>query len=452
MKHIIPITTLVLGLGGGYFLGHHKQSTAATNTSGSPAAVNSSSKSDRGDSESDFSSNSSKGVSSSGAGKSRSTTNPVVGKIEDMLEFYKGLDRNELEAEALKLEDMPFSDRMVAASLLFARWGELDPFEALAFSDKIGFAGQFVRPTILQSWASADPKNAAKYFDQNPDQFKSTGGGWMGRGGDNNAAAAIAGEWAKKDFNAALDWSKTLKGKDAGAATTAIFAEVAKKDPQQAIAKLSLITDEQLRKNATSAIASEYARINAQAAETWALSLGQPEQNTALAKIYGKFSESDPFDAGDKMIGIAKDQQGDALGTIINNMAKKDPVATMNWISTKAGDLVNPDMIRRPMSSLAAVDDAAARQWLGSQQASPVRDMAVLTYIYSSRNVKPSAKLELANTVQNDRQQKHAVDISVVSWLRENPDEAQSYMNGANFDAERIKRLVDWSKGGDSDR
>src|SRR5690606_9072733 len=93
----------------------------------------------------------------------------------------------------------------------------------------MGFAAVFVRPTILQSWASVDPENAAKYYSENPREFSMMGGG---RG--QNGAASIAAEWAKQDPQAALAWASSLNGDDKNRAMTSVVREVALEDPKKA--------------------------------------------------------------------------------------------------------------------------------------------------------------------------------------------------------------------------
>jgi len=444
MKMILPISTLILGLIGGYFL---KPESTALSESTENTTV--SAKSSRKGFDSSAESLSAKTRKTNTAGNSRSTSkNPIIEKFQSMFEFYTELDRQELETEALKLEGMPFSERMVAAPLLFARWGEIAPFEALEFSDKIGFAGRFVRPTILQSWSADDPKGAAKYFTSNPQQFRNQGRRW-GRTGNNSPAGAIAGEWAKRDFDSALSWSKTLSGNDASSATVAIFREAAKENPKQASKQLALIDDEKLRENAATSIATEWAKLDPSQAESWAINLEQPDKSASLAKIFATLSQKDAFAAAEK-INLIEDQghKSDVIETIANNMSKLNPAEAMNWISNVDTELVKPHMARRPMSTLTATNDQAARTWLNEQHSGPLRDSAAMTYIFTTRNSDPLQSLEIAASIENDNQAERAENLSLSRWLNNDPDAAEAYMKENGFDENRINRIQRWSKRG----
>jgi hypothetical protein len=85
-----------------------------------------------------------------------------MARMQSLLDLYAGMDAAQLEAEAAKLDSLPMAQRIMASFLLFGRWAEVDPTGALAYSNTMGKGGMFVRPTILQSWASVDPANAAK--------------------------------------------------------------------------------------------------------------------------------------------------------------------------------------------------------------------------------------------------------------------------------------------------
>ena len=52
-------------------------------------------------------------------------------RVRALLDFYAGLTPDQLKAEASKLEGMPMSERIMSSFLLFGRWGEKDPMEAM---------------------------------------------------------------------------------------------------------------------------------------------------------------------------------------------------------------------------------------------------------------------------------------------------------------------------------
>jgi hypothetical protein len=156
-KLLYPALTLFLGATGGFLVG---KSGKPAESDAAKTAAEMLSRSSRSGSLTD-----SKSSRSAGTGRPRSADdiNQMPGQLQRMqslLEFYAGLTPEQLEEEAKKLEAIPMPERMMASYVLFAKWAETDPMSAMAFSDKMGFTGMFVRPTIMQSWASVDPAAA----------------------------------------------------------------------------------------------------------------------------------------------------------------------------------------------------------------------------------------------------------------------------------------------------
>jgi tetratricopeptide (TPR) repeat protein len=168
-------------------------------------------------------------------------------RIQALIEFYSGLTPEQLELEAAKLQDLPMSERIMGSFLLFGRWAEVDAKAAMSYSNTMGFTGMFVRPTILQSWASVDPANAAKYYGENPREFAMMGmmGGGRGPGGGQAGASIIASEWAKQDPSSALAWAGNLTT-EKSQAMSAVIGEVAKSDPREAAGMLASMNEENL--------------------------------------------------------------------------------------------------------------------------------------------------------------------------------------------------------------
>jgi hypothetical protein len=71
-------------------------------------------------------------------------------RIQGLLDFYSNLSADQFSTEAEKLEALPFNERILVSVLLFGKWAEVDSTAAMSFTDTMGFAGAFVRPTVLQ--------------------------------------------------------------------------------------------------------------------------------------------------------------------------------------------------------------------------------------------------------------------------------------------------------------
>ena len=265
-------------------------------------------------------------------------------RIKALLDFYSGLTPAQLQEEAYKLESLPMSERIMASFLLFGRWAEKDPQAAMAYTNKIGFAGAFVRPTVLQSWASTDPANAAKYYASNPREFAMMGMmGGRGPGGGQSGAAIIASEWARQDPTGAMAWAGSLNT-EKNQAMSAVIGEIAKTDPQAASVQVAAMT------------------------------------------------------AGD-----SKDR---AIGSVVNDWARVDPQAAAEFLKQQNSAQAQQDSMRQLMPTWVSQDSSAALAYANSYEAGPVRDSALQSYVWSHNTAAPADLVKVAETITDDQKQR----------------------------------------------
>ncbi len=374
-----------------------------------------------------------------------------LARMQGLMDLYAGMDASQLEGEAAKLDQLPMAQRMMASFLLFGRWGEIDPHGALGFANTMGFGGAFVRPTILQSWASSDPENAAKYFSENPREFAMMGFGGGGPGGGDSGANVIAAEWAKLDPDAALAWANTLTGRDKGAALNAVIGEMASKDPNKAVAVAATLTgDEQVR--AYSEIAEKWGMKDFAAAEAWINSLPAESRDRAMASALESYATNDPVGAAAKVAQMpAGEDRDNAIEDVAGPWARKDPAAAAAWVAQQQTEDID-DAIRPVMSTWANVDPAAAQTWIGALPQGELRDEATATFIWSNRSADPQDSLKLAESISDEGTRNRTIGMSVIRWMQEDRAAATSYVQSStNLSDEAKERLIEgrgWGRGG----
>lgn len=240
---MVPVLTLTVGAAGGYLSGKNSAIGAGT------AVAEESTQRTRSSSRTEGSSSGPASKKTRANGTSTDQIARMPGnstRVQALLDFYAGLTPEQLAEEATKLDRLPMGERMMAPFLLFGRWAEVDPTAAMGFSNTMGMAGGFVRPTILQSWASVDPVNAARYYTENPREFAMMDvmGGGRGPAGGQGGSSIIAAEWARQDPAASLTWANSLStGKKE--AMTAVVGEVAKSNPRKAAEMIASLDPEQ---------------------------------------------------------------------------------------------------------------------------------------------------------------------------------------------------------------
>lgn len=435
---IAPVAALVVGIVGGYISG--KNSGAPGNTTGVEANPQRTRSSLRPEANSDQTSKKSGRISSM---EQASHLPGNSNRLQALMDFYSGLTAEQLADEAGKLENLPMSERMVASFLLFGRWAEVDPTAAMSFSNTMGFAGGFVRPTILQSWASVDPANAAKYYAQNPREFAMMDmmGGGRGAMGGQGAAGIIASEWARQDPAAAMAWASSLtSGK--GQAMNSVISEVAKTDPKKATEMLSAMEPSD-RAGAYKTVAEQYGAQDFSAAKSWIQSLPADAQADALSAALSGLSNTDPVLAAEQVksmeAGDAKDQ---AISDITKNLARKDPAAAAEFVKSQESEKAQRDSMRDLMPAWTNQNPVAALAFVNSFQSGPVRDSAAQAYVWSNNTGSPAEIMKVAESITDDGDRGRTVGIAAMRWMREDPVAAKAYVEASTSIPDDAKQRI----------
>ncbi|MEP2774520.1 MAG: hypothetical protein ABJQ29_16275 [Luteolibacter sp.] len=364
-------------------------------------------------------------------------------RVQALLDYYANLSADEFAAEAEKLENLPFNERILASFLLFGKWAEVDPTAAMAFTDTMGFAGAFVRPTVLQGWASTDPVNAAKYYTDNPEQFAMMNmmGGRGGRGGGQGAGAIIAGEWAKQDPDAALAWASGLKS-GSGDAMKSVVSEVAKSDPAKAAAMAATMPEGD-RKNAYESIALEWGAKNFTEAAAWANGLPADQRDAAMASAIAGLAQSSPQLAATELSKLTNaDALREAAPTVAKNLARQDVKGSMDLVNGLSDDGAKRESMREVMPIWTASDSAAALAFVKSQTSAEVKDSAARSYIYSNSTAPFSEQAEVAALISDERDQARTSGMVAMRWMQQDEAGATEYINSNPAFSDDAKKML----------
>lgn len=448
---LVAVASVLIGGAAGYVVGHSGQDDAAAGQESSMLTRNS---------------RDTKIIDGAGGDSRRATrsyeqimTEPSqTSRVKGLIDLYTNMDPALFADEAAKLEDLPFSERLLASFLLFSAWSESDPLAAMEHANsKMGMAGNFVKPTILQGWASSDPVNAAKYYEDNKGDFRMMsmfGGRGGGGGGGQTPAGTIAAEWAKQDPNAALLWAQGLEGNDGTQATVGVLSEIAKNDPSKA-AGMAVSLDDAARSKAYESIATEWARKDWKATESWLNTLNGEEKDQATMSAVRGLAGTNPTLAAEKLAAMPEGENRDRItDDVAGAMARENPQDAVKWLEANASEDAQRNSMREVVSTWTMSDPKAARTWIDSKDAGPVRDSAVQTYLFSNPDSTPQDSLTMAQTITDDRSRERAVGMTVGRWMIEDKDAATQYVEKSETFSpemkERLKTSGDWMGRGRS--
>ncbi len=445
-KYLFPVATLALGALGGYLAGQNGKPAEKAEVN---AAASSSRSSRSGGMEL-----SSSRESSSAKGRSADQILHMPGQLQRMqslLEFYASLSPEQLAEEAKKLESIPMPERMMASYVLFAKWAETDPLSAISFSDKMGFTGMFVKPTIMQSWASVDPQNASKYYSENPGQFAMMGmfGGRGGGGGGpmgNGAASIIAGEWARQNPEDAMAWAKSLNGSEKGNALSSIVSQVAQTDPTKAIAMAATLEGDD-KSRAERQIAEALGRKNWDEAEKFIAGLPADQQEDARRRAFDGLASENPKEAMKQLTSFTDEEQRNrATAKVAEEMSSENPQDAFNLVVSSSAE-TQGDAMRNVMMNYARQDSAGALAALEKIPQGDVRDTAIGTYVFASKSTDYAQSFALAETISDEGDRQRAIGVSAAKWMTTDPAAAKAAVQASTSLSDEVKQRV--MEGGD---
>jgi hypothetical protein len=351
-------------------------------------------------------------------------------RIQSLLDFYSNLGPGQFSAEADKLESLPFNERILAGVLLFGKWAEVDPTAAMAYTDTMGFGGAFVRPTVLQGWASTDPVGAAKYYSDNPAQFammNMMGGRGTSGMGAQGPSEIIAGEWAKQDPAAAMAWASGLSSNSSAAMST-VVSEVAKTDPKKA-AGMAAEMKEEARGQAYQSIAKQWAMTDFNEAAAWVSGLPESDRAAAMSSAIEGLASSNPALAATELGKMTDlEARADVAPMVAKSYAKTDIKGSMAWLNT-LDDEAKRESMREVMPIWASADAAAALNFIQTQTSPAVKDRAAESYIWSNRSTPPAELAEVAGMISDENDRNRATGIVAARWMQEDKAAATDYIN-----------------------
>lgn len=370
-------------------------------------------------------------------------------RVQAMLDFYADLSPSQFEREAGKLDQLPMNERLLASFLLFGRWAELDPTAAMGFSGSMGFGGMFVKPTILQGWASVDPAGAAAYLAANPREFSMMGYG--GPAGGRGGVSIIGAEWARQSPAAAMAWASSL-GEGRTEAISAVVGEVAKLDPAKASKMLAGMSGEDFTE-AFRSVARSYGAKSFEEAQAWIKSLPAGQQDEALASAIGGLSSDDAAAAAAAQVklmsqGAAKDR---AVAEVVGDIARDDPKYAADFLQDQGGDDAKRLSMRELMSSWVNKDAPNALAYAFALEAGDVQDSALQAYVMANTAADPSQVILVAENILDEGERIRSMSIAATRWMREDAAAAKVYVEQSQIlpeaDKDRILNGGGWFGG-----
>lgn len=372
-------------------------------------------------------------------------------RMAGLLEYYNGLTHEQMADEAKRLSLMSWEDRMVASKMLFTKWAEVAPKQAMEYAGKQGFRGGFEKMMIMDAWSSKNPEMAAAYYAENKDILDN------GRGRGGRTADAIAKGWTRLDPEAALNWAKGMEGNGRNGAISSVFDALVDKDPALAVQKLGTLSAEDLKDSRIiDNIASKWARTDWTAAEAWLNTLPADQQEQARSRALQGLAEVDAAAAAQKVSqmadGAAKDS---AVSRIVSVLAAENPVQAAEWVLKNASQDAMARSVGDVVSSWVYTDTTGAKNWVNGLPAGAARNRAIMSYAMTTPSTNYSETLSMVSGMQvesNDRnarwEQAAAMRNAYSKWAGQDAEAAKAWVQGSGMSDRQKERLISGDRRG----
>ena len=273
-------------------------------------------------------------------------------------------DDQAILSELKALRHLPSSpDAFVAEQLLLARYAEVDPETALSYVDSLaGTKHELGVVTVLSSWAAQDPESAAAYVEENLDDF-----GIMDQR-QADSAGVLAGEWARSEPQAALEWAEALPLEVRGEVYQRIMSQLVAEDPGEALAMASSRPAGYERTEMIEGVVSQWAHRDPNAAAAWVTEHAKGDQRLT-ASLMSAWIEDSPM-AASNWLGSLPDSEGRDLAIVAmtaSRTLRRDPEAATLWSSTIGDQYLRAEVLQITLNRWFAQDPGAAEAWWESQ-------------------------------------------------------------------------------------
>jgi GrpB-like predicted nucleotidyltransferase (UPF0157 family) len=408
--------------------------------------------------------------------------------------------RQDLAAARAAVDSLSGSAQERARTALLSVMAQSDPVAAWNYAQTMPLTAsephRDPRMTVLQSWASTQPREAMQAALSLP-------AGQM----RNQAITTTLNLWAQNDFPAALDHAvgitdSTLRsealrmlsqsrtedpgmlfqavlehmpaGENFQRAIDGIFRSWARENPQAAAAALSELPSTRLQNQATRQVVQEWANQSVEQALRFAQNLPPGEaRKGSLETIFHIWSGQDLPAALRGFQSLPEADRAAVLQPMAQAWGRQDPSAALNWslnlnnnddrrdfqrqvvsqwaesaprqaaqFAVQLGETDRGPVVAAAIDRWASRDAEAAANWLAAQPAGEWKDGAISTLARKIAPEDPAVALAWAGSITNDNNRNRQTERVFREWLRQEPAAAREWLQSANFSNEEKERLL----------
>lgn len=235
------------------------------------------------------------------------------------------------------------------------------------------------------------------------------------------AASQIASNWAAHDPDAALAWVETLDDGDYLHATGALGFQLAQRDPDRAVAYLERLRPA-ARESWVGSVASALAGRDVDRAVQFARRFaGDPLYEQAMASAIGQIGYANPGEALRLADTLGEHMREQMRAQIASQWASNDPAAAARWADSQRDLGSDLNVLEMIAGQWSNHDPAAAERWALSKPAGEARDR-IFAGVLNNHDLPEDDKVRLINGMQTDALRERAATGAYMALLRHRGD------------------------------
>lgn len=347
------------------------------------------------------------------------------------IEQYQQFDNVQFKEEALRLRDTDLTDQVLSQTAFFTNWAKHDPKLALEAAKSLNTRKEEMIALVLAIWSEQDPKLAASHYKQHEKALFSydTLSPWRQISG----AEVIAHALAKTDPTTALQWASQLGHiQDQAQAVGALVKHLTETDANSALELFSSLEPGGHRDKALQSLAENWGKTDPQAAIAWYNhQLEESDQDAAIDWIIAGMAKSDP-QLATQYLQYLPGNRDQAILNIVEAWSEESPQAAGDWLMKDLGDDEYRYMLPILFEKWLPQGASNVKNWILNVPDDTRREESIFAYVKattSGRESRQNLLKMISEEVQSPRLYELALSEVIVSWSRENRDQALAYAN-----------------------
>ncbi|HYG23260.1 MAG TPA: hypothetical protein VEH04_10800 [Verrucomicrobiae bacterium] len=310
--------------------------------------------------------------------------------------------------------------------------------EVMAFlwnKEHISTHGDELRKRLLQRWAELDPKAAAEWVKNQPQDARQT-----------DAMSRIAGIWSGQNFEEANAWAGALpEGDLRNEAQAHIAYEVATTSPMDAMQLAVAMPPGATRDDLLAHVASMWAAADSAGALAWTKQIEDVElRERLLVSVITAMGNATPAEAAKLALELLPQgrNQEDAVMSLIQVWAQREPETVAQWVASFSVGELQQTGVQNLVKIWADADMQRVGQWLNGLGEGAVRDAGICALIEKILPQDPKIAADWTRSISDVKLRQQEIENLGEVWLTINPAAAREFLEKAPITPEARQRLL----------